>query len=461
MYVAGTPHVSPGVDSDLGQVRLNRTVVESSITAALGGLLFGFDTAVIAGVTHALTVRFELTPGLLGFTVAVALWGTILGAAIGGWMGDRFGRRYSLRILAVLFIVSALGCAFSWNWFSFVLFRFIAGIAIGTSSVVGPMYIAEVAPAQWRGRMVALFQLNIVFGILVAYFSNYVLGTMHLGAAEWRWKLGVSVVPALLFLAMLLRIPRSPRWLVERGCIAEARQVLARVAGDAADAEFVAIEKALAADREAGNQPLFSRRYRIPVALAILVALFNQFSGINPILYYLNDIFAKAGFSSISSDLQAVAIGATNLFFTIVAMAVIDRVGRRKLLIVGSVGTFVCLCMISVIFYTRRHEELLIWPLVGFVAFFAVSQGSVIWVYISEIFPNSIRAKGQSLGSFTHWLTNAGLTSFFPLVAVHSAAGPFIFFSAMMAVQLFVVLRFFPETKGFTLEELQARLETV
>ena len=457
MHAAGVTAPSP----NLGTVRLNRTVVESSITAALGGLLFGFDTAVIAGVTQALSTRFHLTPTTLGFTVAIALWGTIVGAATGGYAGDRFGRRYSLRALAVLFAVSALGCALSWDWFSFVLFRFVAGIAIGASSVVGPMYIAEIAPAYWRGRMVALFQLNIVFGILVAYFSNYVIGTMSLGGVEWRWKLGVSALPAVLFLLMLFRIPQSPRWLMEKGEFAEAKRVLAQVAESAAAAEYAAIQDSLAADRAAGSQPLFSRRYRIPVMLAIAIALFNQFSGINPILYYLNDIFAKAGFSTISSDLQAVVIGATNLFFTVVAMSVIDKVGRKKLLILGSVGTFVCLCIISVIFYTKKHESLLLWPLIGFVAFFAVSQGSVIWVYISEIFPNSIRGKGQSLGSFTHWLTNAGLTTIFPVVAVHSASGPFIFFACMMAVQLFVVVRFFPETKGFTLEELQEKLETV
>lgn len=443
------------------RVPLNRTVVGSSVTAALGGLLFGFDTAVIAGVTAALTTKFHLTPTTLGFTVAIALWGTIVGAATGGFFGDRFGRRYSLRILAFLFIVSALGCAFSWTWLAFMVFRFVAGMAIGTSSVVGPMYIAEIAPAYWRGRMVALFQLMIVFGILVAYFSNYVISTTNMGEVEWRWKLGVSAVPALFFLLMLFRIPRSPRWLMQKGRMLEARRVLDLVVPGAAAEEYAAIEESLASDRAAGNQSLFSKRYRIPIMLAMTIALFNQFSGINPILYYLNDIFAKAGFSKISSDLQAVVIGATNLIFTVVAMSVIDKVGRKKLLILGSVGTFVCLSIISIIFYTKRHEELLLWPLIGFVAFFAVSQGSVIWVYISEIFPNSIRGKGQSLGSFTHWLTNAGLTTLFPIVAVHSAAGPFIFFSCMMVFQLFVVIQFFPETKGFTLEELQAKLETI
>ena len=456
MYSAPTT-ATPDITA---KVPLNRTVVESTITAALGGLLFGFDTAVISGMTNALTLKFQLTAATLGFTVAIALWGTIVGAACGGYAGDQFGRRYSLRLLALLFIVSALGCAVSWDWTSFVVFRFVAGIAIGASSVVGPMYIAEIAPARWRGRMVGSFQLNIVFGILVAYFSNYVIGTFNLGPNEWRWKIGVSAVPAVLFLLMLFRIPRSPRWLVEKGKLTEAREVLNQIAGEAAFLEFGEIQASLESDRAAGNQPLFSRRYRIPVMLAVTLALLNQFSGINPILYYLNDIFAKAGFNKVSGDLQSVAIGATNLLFTIVAMSIIDKIGRKKLLIVGAVGTFVCLSVISMLFFTGKHQNLLLFPLVGFVAFFAVSQGSVIWVYISEIFPNSVRGKGQSLGSFTHWLACATLANFFPVVAQHSAAGPFIFFATMMVLQLLVVTRFFPETKGFTLEQLQQQLET-
>jgi MFS transporter, SP family, arabinose:H+ symporter len=457
MYLAPTT-ATPDITA---RVPLNRTVIESTITAALGGLLFGFDTAVISGMTNALTSKFQLTAATLGFTVAIALWGTIVGAACGGYAGDRFGRRYSLRVLALLFIASALGCAVSWDWTSFVVFRFVAGVAIGASSVVGPMYIAEIAPARWRGRMVGSFQLNIVFGILVAYFSNYVIGTLNLGPNEWRWKIGVSAVPAVLFLLMLFRIPRSPRWLVEKGRLTEAREVLNRIAGEAAaPIELGEIEESLASDRAAGSQPLFSRRYRIPVMLAVTLALFNQFSGINPILYYLNDIFAKAGFNKVSGDLQSVAIGATNLLFTIVAMSIIDKVGRKKLLIVGSLGTFVCLSAISTLFFTGKHQNLLLFPLIGFVAFFAVSQGSVIWVYISEIFPNSVRGKGQSLGSFTHWLACATLANFFPVVAQHSAAGPFIFFATMMVLQFVVVTRFFPETKGFTLEQLQQQLET-
>ncbi len=249
-------HVAPATGSSrlTTTARLNRTVVESTITAALGGLLFGFDTAVIAGITGALTNKYHLTATSLGFTVAIALWGTIAGAACGGWAGDRFGRRDSLRALAVLFMASSLGCAFAWDWYSFIVFRFIAGVAIGASSVLGPMYIAEIAPAQFRGRMVGAFQLNIVFGILVAYFSNYVIGTFNLGPTEWRWKLGVSAIPALFFLLMLFRIPRSPRWLMEKGRTHESRQVLDIVAGAAAAAEFADIEE-VAGQRPQRRQP--------------------------------------------------------------------------------------------------------------------------------------------------------------------------------------------------------------
>lgn len=439
---------------------LNRAVMESAVTAALGGLLFGFDTAVIAGVTGQLKTQFQLTPFSLGLTVAIALWGTILGAALGGAAGDRFGRRASLRGLALLFVISSLGCALAPGWLLLILFRFIAGVAIGASSVIGPMYIAEIAPSARRGSMVATFQLNIVLGILIAYFSNFVVGTFHLGDVEWRWKLAVSAVPAVFFWLMLFRIPRSPRWLVEKGRVREAEQVLSFLSGDDVDFELQAIRASIESDRAAGNQPLFSRRYRKCVILAVLTALFNQFSGINPILYYLNDIFSSTGASRVSSDLQAVAIGATNFLGTILAMTLIDRIGRKKLLLIGAMGTFACLALTSVFFYVDRFRGALVWPLIGFVAFFAVSQGAVIWVYISEIFPNSVRGKGLSLGSFTHWLTCASLSNFFPVVAAHSGGMPFLFFASMMAVQFFVVLRFFPETKGYSLEQLQARLET-
>jgi sugar porter (SP) family MFS transporter len=346
----------------------------------------------------------------------------------------------------------------SWNWLSFVTFRFIAGLAIGGSSVLGPMYIAEIAPAKWRGRLVGFFQFSIVLGILVAYFSNYVIGTMSLGESEWRWKLGISAAPAALFFVLLFFIPRSPRWLVKKGRIDEARQVLNLVGEDDKEEELRQIVQSIDLEHAGEKQHLFSRKYRFPLFLAVTVAMFNQLAGINSILYYLNDIFERAGFTKVSSDLQAVVIGATNLFFTMVAMTVIDKLGRKTMLLIGSVGTCLCLAMVSYLFHTGTHERLLIWPLIVYIAFFAFSQGAVIWVYISEVFPNAVRAKGQSLGSFTHWLMTAILSWIFPLLSAYSVSLPFTFFSIMMAVQFFVVLFVFPETKGITLEDMQKKL---
>jgi len=437
---------------------LNAYLVKSTIVAALGGLLFGFDTAVIAGTTHALTVTYNLSPGLLGATVAAALWGTILGAMLAGVPGDRWGRRDSLRIMAILYLISALGCAVAFGWYSLVFFRFIGGLGVGGSSVLGPMYIAEIAPAKWRGRLVGFFQFNVVFGILLAYFSNYVIGLAGFGAFEWRWKLGVSGIPAALFLLMLFGIPRSPRWLVKKRRIADAREVLRLTGEENFEGELQDIVTSIDAEHGHGDEPLLTRKYRVPVFLAVTIAMFNQLSGINAILYYLNDIFAQAGFSKVSSDLQAVAIGATNLLFTVIAMSVIDRIGRKTLLLVGSVGLTVALAGVAFIFAVHSHQELLVWLLVGFIASFAFSQGAVIWVYLSEVFPNRVRAKGQSLGSFTHWIMNAIISGTFPLVAANSGAAPFAFFAAMMALQFFVVLFTYPETKGITLEEMQKKM---
>ncbi|MFZ1130871.1 MAG: sugar porter family MFS transporter [Terriglobales bacterium] len=436
---------------------INSYLVKSTVVAALGGLLFGFDTAVIAGTTHALTLTYHLTPGTLGITVAAALWGTVLGAMLAGIPGDRYGRRDSLRVMAVLYLISSLGCAFAWGWSPLVFFRFIGGLGIGGSSVLGPMYIAEIAPAKWRGRLVGFFQFNVVFGILLAYLSNYLLGLLQFGDIEWRWKLGVAAVPAVFFFLMLFVIPRSPRWLVKKQRIDEAREVL-RLTGEV-DYEKDLREIIESIDLEhAANESLFSWKYRLPIFLAVTIGMFNQLSGINAILYYLNDIFAYAGFSKVSGDLQAVAIGGTNLLFTMLAMTVIDRIGRKILLLVGSVGTAACLGGVAMIFFSGHHQNLLVWLLVGYIAFFAFSQGAVIWVYISEVFPNQVRAKGQSLGSFSHWFMNALISGIFPLMAASSGAYPFVFFSLMMVTQFFVVLFIYPETKGFSLEEMQKKL---
>jgi SP family arabinose:H+ symporter-like MFS transporter len=439
-------------------MKLNAYLVKSTVVAALGGLLFGFDTAVISGTTSALTSAYQLSPALLGVTVASALWGTILGAMLAGFPGERFGRRDTLRGLAILYLISALGCAGAWNWSALVVFRFIGGLGIGGSSVLGPMYIAEIAPANLRGRLVGFFQFNVVFGILLAYFSNYVISLQRFGVTEWRWELGVTAVPAALFFIMLFTIPRSPRWLVKKGRTAEARTVLQLTGDENFEHDLQDIVESIDVERSQAAEKLFSRRYLFPIFLAVSIGMFNQLSGINAILYYLNDIFAHAGFSKVSGNLQAVAIGATNLIFTMIAMSVIDKIGRKTLLLVGSVGTALCLAGVSVVFFTGRHENLLVWLLVGYIAFFAFSQGAVIWVYLSEVFPNTVRAKGQSLGSFSHWFMNALISGIFPLMAASSGAYPFVFFAVMMVVQFVVVLFVYPETKGFTLEEMQKKI---
>jgi sugar porter (SP) family MFS transporter len=320
------------------------------------------------------------------------------------------------------------------------------------------MYIAEIAPANARGRLVGFFQFNIVFGILAAYFSNYVIGLFGFGSQEWRWKLGIAGIPALAFLFMLFFIPRSPRWLARKGRTAEARSVLEAIGEENIESELQAMNAAFEQEKNQGRERLFQAKYRLPLFLAFSIAIFNQFSGINAILYYLNDIFARAGFSKVSSDLQAVAIGATNLLFTMLAMSIIDRVGRRTLLLIGALGTAFCLAGAATIFWTGQHEELLVWLLIGFIASFAFSQGAVIWVYLSEIFPTAVRARGQSLGSSTHWVMNALISWTFPIIAVYSKAAPFVLFSGMMVLQFFIVLLFYPETKNIVLEDMEKKL---
>jgi MFS transporter, SP family, arabinose:H+ symporter len=439
-------------------MKLNTYLARSTVVAALGGLLFGFDTAVISGTTAALTEIYHLTPERLGVTVASAIWGTIVGAILAGYPGERFGRRDSLRIMAVLYLVSALGCALAWDWHSLLVFRFIGGLGVGGSSVLGPMYIAEIAPAKWRGRLVGLFQFNVVFGILLAYFSNYCVTLAHLGNAEWRWEFGVAALPAALFLGLLFVIPRSPRWLVKKGRIAEARTVLELTGDENYEQDLQEIAQSVHLEQSQTEEKLFSRKYALPIFLAVSIGMFNQLSGINAILYYLNDIFAHAGFSKVSGNLQAVAVGGTNLLFTMIAMSVIDRIGRKRLLLIGSVGTAICLAGVAAIFFAHQHEKLLVWLLIGFIASFAFSQGAVIWVYLAEVFPNTVRAKGQSLGSFSHWFMNGLISGIFPLMAASSGAYPFVFFSAMMALQFFVVLFIYPETKGVTLEAMQKKM---
>lgn len=436
----------------------NLYLAKSAMAGALGGLLFGFDTAVIAGATYSLTNTFHLTPSQLGLTVSIALWGSVLGALTSGLLGERLGGRRALMVMAALYLVSAIGCAAAWNWPSLLVLRFIGGLGIGGSSVLGPVYIAEIAPATWRGRLVGTFQINVVLGILLAYLSNFCVALFHLGNLEWRWQLGIPAAPALLFLALVLGIPQSPRWLATKNRLDEAREVLRLVGSSDAETELQEIVGSIHFDRSQSREPLFSRKYAFPIFLAIAMGMFNQLSGINAILYYLNDIFSSAGFSHMSSSGQAVVIGFTNLVATLIAMAVIDHIGRKKLLLIGSAGMVFCLGGVAHLFWRHQQSAALLGLLVGFIIFFAISQGAVIWVYISEIFPNKVRSRGQSVGSSAHWITNAIIAGVFPLVAARSNALPFVAFAAMMALQFVLVLFIWPETKGATLEEIQTQL---
>ncbi|HYA98363.1 MAG TPA: sugar porter family MFS transporter [Methylomirabilota bacterium] len=433
-------------------------LLRATVAGALGGLLFGFDTAVVSGTTEALRAQYVLTPEALGTTVSIALWGAVVGAMAAGIPGQKYGGRDTLRVLAVFYVLSALGSAFAWSWITLLFARFLGGLAIGGSSVLAPVYISELAPPLWRGRLVGLFQINIVVGILLAYLSNYGIARLNLGGTQWRWQFGVATIPALLFLGFLFAIPHSARWLATQNRSAEAREVLQLVGSGDPERELREILDSLRLEQQAVSEPLLAGKYGRLIFLAVATGMFNQLSGINAILYYLNDIFAAAGYSGLSASLQAVAIGAMNLVATLLAMSVIDKFGRRTLLLTGAVGMAVCLGSVSAVFYANRHLAYLLWLLVAYIACFAISQGAVIWVYLSEIFPTRVRAKGQSLGSSTHWIMNALISATFPVLAKSSRALPFAFFSLMMVLQFFVVLRFFPETKGVSLEELQKRL---
>ena len=440
-------------------MRPNVNLMKATLTGALGGLLFGFDTVVIAGAIDALVKLYGLGPQEKGLTVAIGLVGTVIGALGAGTIGQRLGGRETLRITAVLYVASAIGCGLAWGWYSFMIFRFIGGLGIGASSVLGPVYIAELAPAKWRGRLVATFQLNVVFGIMVAYISNYAIRTLHLGATEWRWQVGIAGIPAVAFLILLFGIPRSPRFSASRNRIDEALEVLKLMGEENPEAELEDIRAALKQEHAIAHEPVFRWKYRYPLFLAISIGAFNQLAGINAILYYLNNIFAAAGFNQISSDQQAIAIGATNFTFCILGMSLIDKLGRKTLLLIGAAGCATCLAGVAWVFATQSHQSALLGILVTYIAFFSISQGAVIWVYIGEVFPTSVRSKGQGIGSASHWFMNALIALEFPVVvnSFHTET-PFEFFAVMTVVQFIVVLLVYPETKGQTLEALQRRL---
>jgi SP family xylose:H+ symportor-like MFS transporter len=435
-------------------------LIGAVVVAALGGLLFGFDTAVISGTTDWLKKIFDLSDFALGFTVASALIGTIIGSIAVGRPSDRYGRRIVLFILAVFYFISGIGCALAWNWASFMIFRFIGGLAVGGASVVSPMYIAEISPARLRGRLVAITQFNIVLGVLLAYFSNYIIGSLNLGASEWRWMFGVMAVPAVVFFVLLFFTPQSPRWLVARNRVEEARAVLQMCGTNSASlqGEIQDIQASLDLRHHSLQEPFLSARYRKPILLAMAIAIFNQLSGINAVVYYTKHIFEMAGYGSTDALLQAVIIGVVNLFCTITAMSVIDHFGRKRLMIIGSIGYILSLSAAAYSFYSGAGGQMLLISLVVFIASHAFGQGTVIWVFISEIFPNRIRARGQALGSFTHWVMAAAISWTFPMIAAASGWMTFAFYAVCCVGQLIWVLTAMPETKGISLEKIQQTL---
>jgi len=413
-----------------------------------------------------LSSEFELTKFELGFTVASALIGTIIGALIIGKFSDKYGRKHVLFILAILYFISAIGSAFAWNWYSFLLFRLIGGIGVGGASVVSPMYIAEISPAKLRGRLVAIAQLNIVLGMLLAYFSNYLISGFNLGAIEWRWMFGVEAIPAALFFIFLFTVPRSPRWLIAKNLVDEAKTVLEKCGTGSGNVEeeIIEIQESLDLQHHSVKEPFFTKKYRTPIMLAVMLALFNQLSGINAVLYYAPEIFNMAGFGKNASLLNSMGVGGVLFVFTIAAMAVIDKMGRKKIMIIGSIGYIISLSTIAWAFlkykdnFTETGSMIVLISVFLFIASHAFGQGSVIWVYLSEIFPNRVRGRGQSLGTATHWIAAAVISWTFPLIAEVSGGYTFAFYAVCMVLQLLWVIFKMVETKGISLEDIQKKL---
>lgn len=439
----------------------NRRILFWSITVALGGFLFGFDTAVISGAEQAIQKVWQLDVFQLGLTVSIALIGTVIGALFGGYPCDKIGRKKTLFWIGVLYLISAVGSGLAPEWYSFLFFRFIGGLGVGASSVAAPMYISEIAPAEKRGRMVAMFQFNVVFGILVAFLSNYLL--QDVGSNAWRWMLGVEGLPAIVFVGLVLLVPESPRWLVvKRGAIEQARMVLDQINPSTAESELSAIvESKETEERKNSSEGLFSRQHSFPVMLAIAFAVFNQVSGINAIIYYAPRIFEMTGLGKDTALLSSAGVGLVNFIFTLLAINFIDRVGRRTLMLIGSFGLILTLSLVAWAFYTESFGMVVPVCLFAYIAFFAFSQGAVIWVFISEIFPNSVRASGQALGSFTHWFMAALIAFAFPYITASLGTGnTFMIFAVMMVLQLLFVWKIMPETKGISLEEIGSKVES-
>jgi len=453
---------------------MNNKVIFWAIITALGGFLFGFDTVVVSGAEQAIQKFWQLGDFQHGFTIAIALVGTMTGAFLGRMPAEKFGRKAALMIVAVIFLVTSLGTALVNNWYLFVVLRFIGGLGIGASSVIAPIYISEISPASFRGRLVILFQFNIVLGIVVSLLSNYIIVTSYHGS--WRLMLAVMAVPSLLYLILLKFVPESPRWLIlHKSKNEEALKTLQLMNATGYEQDMADIVNSKNQEvKDSTSENLFAKRYRKLAWLAFLIAFFNQVSGINAILYFAPSIFTLAGFDKSDSFSASFYLGLVNFAFTMLAIFLIDRAGRRKLMLIGSLGLIAALGLASYCFHLQETHAVvrdahgvvnntdggfIIWLLMAYIAFFAISQGAVIWVFLSEIFPNQVRAKGQSLGSFTHWTLATIITFLFPAVRTHvDGQYIFLFFCVMMILQLLFVWKLMPETKGKSLESMEHTL---
>ena len=436
----------------------NKKLILWSSTVALSGFLFGLDTAVISGAEQKIQALWGLSDTLHGFAIAIALYGTVFGAAFGGWFADKLGRKKALFWLGALFFVSSIGSAVAPDVYTFMLFRFIGGLCIGASSVVSPLYISEIAPAKNRGFLVALFQFNIVFGIMIAYVSNYLFQKSG-GESDWRWMLGIVAIPSLIFTGLTLLISESPRWLIlQKNDVESAKKVLNEINPEEADKTLASILNSQQSNAQMGKVSFFSKPYALPILLAFLMAFFNQVSGINAIIYYAPRVFEMSGLAKSSALLSSVGIGLINLIFTILGVSLIDKFGRKTLMFIGSIGYVISLSLIARAFYLEQFEGMTFF-IFAFIAAHAIGQGAVIWVFISEIFPNEVRASGQAFGSLTHWVFAAIITNIFPYFASQFGGTPiFIFFTIMMVCQFLYVWFLMPETKGVALEDMGVRV---
>ncbi len=436
---------------------MNKKILIWSLTAALAGFLFGFDTVVISGADKKLQALWESSDAFHGSIVmAMALWGTVIGALFGGIPTNKLGRKNTLLIIGILYTVSAIGSAFANDPYIFAFFRFIGGLGVGASTIAAPAYISEIAPAKDRGRLVALYQFNIVFGILVAFLSNYLLN--GIGENAWRWMVGVEAIPAVIYTLLILTVPKSPRWLLSKFRNEEAKNVLS-IINPNQDPEKLLLEIS-ATDQEATkNETIFLKKYRFPLTLAFLIAMFNQLSGINAFLYYAPRIFEEAGLGESTALLSSIGVGVTNLIFTLLGVFLIDKLGRKTLMYFGSIGYIISLTLVACAFFFGWTGMAVPIFLFMFIASHAIGQGAVIWVFISEIFPNHLRASGQSFGSSTHWFLAALIPALIPILFSTIGAGiVFLFFAIMMVFQLLFVIFMMPETKGISLEELSKKL---